>query len=57
MRQYQRKWQKRKKDNATLLFDWRKYYEQDGRIILSVSVQAHHSFVDGLYIGKFADGL
>lgn len=46
-----------KKDNATPLFDWGKYFEKDGRIIMPVSVQAHHSFVDGLHIGKFADKL
>ena len=46
-----------KKDNATSLFDWGKYYEKDGQIVMSVSVQAHHSFVDGVYIGKFVDRL
>ena len=46
-----------KKENATPLFDWGKYYEKDGRIMIPVSVQAHHSFVDGLHIGKFADRL
>ncbi len=46
-----------KKDNATSLFDWGKYYEKDGKIVMSVSVQAHHSFVDGVYIGKFVDRL
>ncbi len=46
-----------KKDNATPLFDWGRYYEKDGRIMIPVSVQAHHSFVDGLHIGKFADRL
>ncbi|MCI9398118.1 MAG: hypothetical protein HFI55_14640 [Lachnospiraceae bacterium] len=37
-----------KKDNATPLFDWEKYYEKDGKIVMPVSVQAHHSFVDGM---------
>ena len=46
-----------KKDNATPLFDWGKYYEKDGQIVMPVSVQAHHSFVDGIHIGKFADRL
>lgn len=46
-----------KKDNATPLFDWGKYYEKDGRIVMPVSVQAHHSFVDGIHIGQFADKL
>ncbi len=46
-----------KKDNAAPLFDWGKYYEKDGQIVMPVSVQAHHSFVDGIHIGKFADKL
>lgn len=46
-----------KKDNATPLFDWGKYYEKDGQIVMPVSVQAHHSFVDGIHIGKFANRL
>lgn len=46
-----------KKDNATPLFDWGKYYEKDGRIVIPLSVQAHHSFVDGIHIGAFADKL
>ena len=46
-----------KKDNATPLFDWGKYYEKDGRVVMPLSVQAHHSFVDGIHIGKFANGL
>lgn len=44
-----------KKDNATPLFDWGKYFERNGKIFLPFSVQAHHSFVDGLHIGKLAD--
>lgn len=46
-----------KQDNATPLFDWGKYYEKDGRLLMPVSVQAHHSFVDGIHIGRFADKL
>lgn len=46
-----------KKDNATPLFDWGKYYEKDGRIMMPVSVQAHHSFVDGLHVGRFVEKL
>lgn len=45
------------KDNATPLFDWGKYYGKHGRIFMPISVQAHHSFVDGIHIGKFADKL
>ena len=46
-----------KKDNATPLFDWGKYYEKDGRLMMPISVQAHHSFVDGIHIGEFVDSL
>lgn len=46
-----------KKDNATPLFDWGKYYEKDGKIVMPVSVQAHHSFVDGIHVGRFAERL
>ena len=46
-----------KKDNATPLFDWGKYYEKDGKTLIPVSVQAHHSFVDGLHIGQFVEKL
>ncbi len=46
-----------KKDACTPLFDWGKYFERDGRVLLPFSVQAHHSFVDGLHIGKLADSL
>ena len=46
-----------KKDNATPLFDWGKYYERDGKLLIPISVQAHHSFVDGLHIGLFVDKL
>lgn len=46
-----------KKDNATPLFDWGKFYEQDGKIYLPFSIQVHHSFVDGVHIGKLAEKL
>ena len=46
-----------KKDNATPLFDWGKYYEKEGKTIIPISVQAHHSFVDGLHIGQFVERL
>ena len=46
-----------RKDNATPLIDWGKYYEKDGKTLMPVSIQAHHSFVDGLHIGQFVDVL
>lgn len=44
-----------KKDNATPLFDWGKYYKRGERTILPFSIQAHHSFVDGLHVGRLVD--
>lgn len=46
-----------KKDNATPLFDWGKYYEKDGKVMLPFSVQVHHSFVDGVHIGKLVESI
>ncbi|MDR2038995.1 MAG: chloramphenicol acetyltransferase [Bacteroidales bacterium] len=46
-----------KKDNATPLFDWGKFFERDGKIILPFSVQVHHSFVDGIHVGKLISSL
>ena len=39
------------------LFDWDKYYERDGKVLIPISAQAHHSFVDGLHIGQFVEEL
>ena len=46
-----------RKDNATPLFDWGKFTEKDGRVMLPFSVQVHHSFVDGVHIGRLVDSL
>lgn len=45
------------KETATPLFDWGKYQEKEGKILMPFSVQAHHSFVDGIHIAKFAKAL
>jgi chloramphenicol O-acetyltransferase type A len=45
------------KDNATPLFDWGKYTVKGERLVMPFSVQAHHSFVDGIHIGMLADAL
>ena len=44
-----------RKDNATPLFDWGKFYERNGKVLMPFSVQVHHSFVDGVHIGKMAE--
>ena len=46
-----------KKENATPLFDWGKFRLVDGKLLMPLSVQVHHSFVDGLHVGKFAEKL
>ena len=46
-----------KQDNAIPIFDWGKFFERDGKIILPFSVQVHHSFVDGIHVGKLAERL
>jgi chloramphenicol O-acetyltransferase type B len=46
-----------KKENATPLFDWGKFFERDGKLILPFSIQVHHSFVDGIHIGKLIENL
>ena len=45
------------KDQSVPLFDWGKYYKKEEQILLPFSVQVHHSFVDGVHIGRLADGL
>ena len=34
-----------------------RYRFVDGKVLIPVSVQAHHSFVDGLHIGQFVEQL
>ena len=46
-----------KKDISTPIFDWGKFREVEGKLFMPLSVQVHHSFVDGLHIGKFSDRL
>jgi len=36
---------------------WGKYFEENGKILLPFSVQAHHSFVDGIHMGKYYECL
>lgn len=45
------------RDNAAPLFDWGRYFERNGKMILPFSVQVHHSFVDGIHIGRLAQSL
>lgn len=36
---------------------WGKYFERDGKILLPVSLWAHHALVDGLHFGRFYEEL
>ncbi|WP_042351299.1 CatA-like O-acetyltransferase [Bacillus massiliigorillae] len=45
------------KDKSNPMFDWGKYYEKDGKLMLPFSVQVHHSFIDGFHIGKLVERL
>lgn len=46
-----------KKDNAVPMIDWGKYFTREDKVILPFSVQVHHSFVDGVHIGRLAERL
>jgi chloramphenicol O-acetyltransferase type A len=45
------------KDDSIPRLAWGKYFGDDKRVLLPFSVQAHHSFVDGIHMGKYLDGL
>ena len=45
------------KDDSTPRVSWGKYYSDGEKIMLPFSVQAHHSLVDGIHMGKYVDGL
>ena len=44
-----------KTDNAVPIFQWGKYMERDGKVYMPFSIQAHHSFVDGIHMGKLVE--
>lgn len=39
------------------MFDWGKYYEKNDRMVMPFSIQVHHSFVDGIHVGKLVQRL
>lgn len=45
------------RENSIPLFDWGKFFEREGKVILPFSVQVHHSFVDGVHVGRFVEKL
>jgi chloramphenicol O-acetyltransferase type A len=46
-----------KSDKSNPMFDWGKYFEKDGKVLIPFSIQVHHSFIDGLHVGKFVEYL
>lgn len=46
-----------KKDNAMPMFDWGKYHYRDGRLMMPFSIEAPHSFVDGIHMGQLVETL
>ncbi len=45
------------KDDSVPRLAWGKYFEENGKVLMPFSVQAHHSFVDGIHMGKYFDAL
>lgn len=45
------------KDDSVPRLAWGKYFDENGKILMPFSVQAHHSFVDGIHMGKYFDAL
>lgn len=45
------------KEDSVPRLAWGKYFEENGKVLLPFSVQAHHSFVDGIHMGKYFDTL
>lgn len=41
-------------DDAIPRIAWGKYVEENGRLILGLSIEVNHRFIDGLHIGQFA---
>ena len=41
-------------DDAIPRIAWGKYTEENGRLMLGLSVEVNHRFIDGLHIGQFA---
>ena len=41
--------------DVTPLFDWGKWEIREGKRLLPFSIQAHHSFVDGLHVARLVE--
>ncbi len=45
------------KDDSVPRISWGKYFPAGDKILLPFSVQAHHSFVDGIHIGRYINSV
>ncbi len=45
------------KDDSIPRLAWGKHFKEGDKILLPFSVQAHHSFVDGIHMGRYIDCL
>ncbi|KUG05491.1 chloramphenicol acetyltransferase [hydrocarbon metagenome] len=45
------------KDDSIPRLAWGKHFKESDKLLLPFSVQAHHSFVDGIHMGKYIDCL
>jgi len=46
-----------KSDMSNPMFDWRKFIEKDGKVLIPFAIQVHHSFIDDFHVGKFVEHL
>ena len=44
-------------DDAIPRIAWGRYVPRDGRLMLGMSMEVNHRFIDGLHIGRFAQAL
>lgn len=44
-------------DDAVPRIAWGRYVSREGRLMLGMSVEVNHRFIDGLHIGRFAQAL
>jgi chloramphenicol O-acetyltransferase type A len=45
------------KDDSVPRLSWGKYFKDGEKILMPMAVQAHHSFVDGIHMGRLYDCL
>lgn len=45
------------KNYAVPVFDFGKFHEKNGRLVMPFSIEVHHSFVDGYHIGVLVEKL